>query len=357
MKKLIFAWLLGFALPMTLAAANTLPQLTFTADEARLKQFYDEVKKAYDDPDITFISDDAKMQPGTERERMMVRLLQCTCSFTDEERYTLFEWAQLNTKIIQQVYFTNKKKTTDLTRIERFADVKQTTERILNSIEDMAAGSQMEMNGYSYVGNAIDLYLAVLKCWMTTHTPIRDAAGNTSPLPEKVREALAKENDAWWELLGAAVLYYDECATNGEWYSMKPLEDAWVVDLMCERRQASLDLRTGYLLPDSPEAKTLQAYDGKVTGDEKALMQYLMDKSKQLTDNTAEYDNGEQREEARQAARRLNEAWETFLNSQYNVAASIRNAGLPTVIHGAFIYDAGLYIDTLLTINQEQAWE
>lgn len=357
MKKLIFAWLLGFALPMTLAAANTLPQLTFTADEARLKQFYDEVKKTYDDPDITFISDDAKMQPGTERERMMVRLLQCTCSFTDEERYTLFEWAQLNTKIIQQVYFTNKKKTTDLTRIERFADVKQTTERILNSIEDMAAGSQMEMNGYSYVGNAIDLYLAVLKCWMTTHTPIRDAAGNTSPLPEKVREALAKENDAWWELLGAAVLYYDECATNGEWYSMKPLEDAWVVDLMCERRQASLDLRTGYLLPDSPEANTLQAYDGKVAGDERARIQYLMDKSQQLTGKIAEYDNDEHNEEARQAAQDLGEAWSAFLVSLYNVANTINNAGMPSVTSSAFIYDTGLYIDTLLTINQGQAWE
>ncbi len=357
MKKLFLLWLLGIVVPMTLAAATPLPQLTFTANEARLKQFYDDVNKLSQAPETSFVSDDAKMVKGTERERMMIRMLLCSALLIDEERYTPFEWAQLYTKAIQQQFFTTKKKTTDITRIERFDDVKQTTGRILESIEEMTAGSQMEMNGYSEVSLSMNLYLAVLKSWMITNIQTPDAKGNASPLPEKVREALAMENDAWWKLTGKAVWYYDKCSTNGEWYSMKPLENGWVVKQMCDRRIASLDLRIGYLLPDSPEAKMLQTYEGKVPGDERARIQYLMDKRLLLADKIAEYDNEEMPEETREAAQDLSKAWGLFIGSLYKIASSINNAGMPSVTSSAFIYDTGLYIDTLLTINQGQAWE
>lgn len=354
MKKMIFAWLLCMALPMTLAAAATLPQLRFTTDEARLEQYYNETKAAYNDSEITFISDDAKKVKGTERERMVLRLMQCTTYLRSNKGYTLFEWARLNTKIIQNQFFRTKRGETDIAHIERFDDVKKTAAHILESIDDMKAGSQMEMNGYSYADNIVSEYLAVLKSWMITNIKTRDERGNVSPLSVRAKKAIEEENDAWWKLTEAAVDYYDKCATDGEWYSMKPLEYAWVIERMCTRRINSLDLTLGYYLPGSPAAEMLRAYGKEPLDEEETPQQHFLSQGKKLMDGIAEYDTDEHSEGAREAALNLREAWKAFV-SRYNNTDSLEENSY--VINRAFANDLSLYIDTLLNISQGHAWE
>lgn len=357
MKKLFFSWLLCMALPMTLTAATPLPQLRFSADEARLKQYYDKCKLAYNDPETTFLSDEVAMVKGTERERMVLRLMLFTQLLRQEndmdDGYTLFEWAQLNTKIIQNQYFRVKNKETEIT-IDRFDDVRKTTDRILGSIEEMAAGSQMEMNGFSNCLGMMHDYLAVLKSYLLTRLQIRNDKGQMEPMPEATRRLIEEETNAWWQLESKAVDFYDQCSTDGEWYSMKPLEFVWVRNMMCERRIQSLDLKRGYYQPDSPAVQALQTYGGKVLDEEDTPAQHLSSQSKKLMDKTGEYINNDHSEGAREAAQELREAWAAFAKIYNN---SVENES-PTSVNGrAFRNDLSLYVETLLSIDQGQAWE
>lgn len=357
MKELFFSWLLCMALPMTLTAATPLPQLRFSADEARLKQYYDKCKQAYNDPETTFLSDEVAMVKGTERERMVLRLMLFTQLLRQEndmdDGYTLFEWAQLNTKIIQNQYFRVKNKETEIT-IDRFDDVKKATDRIIESIESMMNGSQMEMNGFSYVENIVNEYLAVLKSWMITNIQTRDERGNVSPLSVRNKKAIEEENDAWWKLNEAAVEYYDKCATDGEWYSMKPLEYAWVIERMCTQRLNSLDLTLGYYLPGSPAAEMLWTIGKEPLNEKETPQQHLLNQLKKLMDKIAEYDTDEHSEGARKAARNLRETWNAFEKCYHNTDTLEENS---YIINRAFANDLCLYIDTLLNIGQGQAWE
>ncbi len=353
MKKLFYILMLFMALPMTLTAASTLPRLTFADNEARLKQYYDETKAAYQDTEMVFLSDDADMLKGTEHERMVLRLMQCTTYLRKNNGYSLFEWAQLNTKIIQNQFFTTKESETDITCIERFDDVKKATDRIIESIESMMNGSQMEMNGFSYVENIVNEYLAVLKSWMITNIQTRDERGNVSPLSVRNKKAIEEENDAWWKLNEAAVEYYDKCATDGEWYSMKPLEYAWVIERMCTQRLNSLDLTLGYYLPGSPAAEILWTYS-KPLNEKETPQLHLLNQLKKLMDKIAEYDTDEQPGSTREAAQNLREAWKAFYMCHNNTDTLEEDS---YVINDAFHNDLSLYIDTLLSIGQGQAWE
>ena len=354
MKKLFYILMLFMALPMTMTAASTLPQLTFADNEARLKQYYDETKAAYQDTEMVFLSDDADMLKGTEHERMVLRLMQCTTYLRKNTGYSLFEWAQLNTKIIQNQFFTTQERETDITCIERFDDVKKATDRIIESIESMMNGSQMEMNGFSYVENIVNEYLAVLKSWMITNIQTRDERGNVSPLSVRNKKAIEEENDAWWKLTEAAVEYYDKCATDGEWYSMKPLEYAWVIERMCTRRINSLELTLGYYQPNSPAAEMLWTIGKEPLDEEETPQQHFLSQGKKLMDGIAEYDTDEHSEDARKAARNLRETWNAFEKCYHNTDTLEENS---YIINRAFANDLCLYIDTLLNIGQGQAWE